>query len=35
MLLNPHWVEDVRLHKQLPLHKSEDAAKAYGEEVLL
>lgn len=31
ILLNPHWIEDVRAGKKLPLHKSEDANIAYGE----
>ena len=35
ILLNPNWVEDVRQRKALPLHKSEDAMKAYGNEKLL
>ncbi len=29
MLLNPNWVEDVRVGKPLPLHKSEEANIAY------
>ena len=34
VLLNPDWVEDVRRHKELPLRKSEEAMKAYGDQVL-
>ncbi len=34
MLLNPNWVEDVRAGKDLPLHKSEDAMAAYGDNSL-
>jgi 2,4-dienoyl-CoA reductase-like NADH-dependent reductase (Old Yellow Enzyme family) len=31
MLLNPHWVEDVRRGKTLPLYKSSEADVAYTE----
>ena len=31
MLLNPHWVEDVRQGKDLPLYKTSDADIAYTE----
>ncbi len=34
MLLNPHWVEDVRSGKALPLHKSEEANVAYTDKPL-
>jgi 2,4-dienoyl-CoA reductase-like NADH-dependent reductase (Old Yellow Enzyme family) len=35
ILLNPNWVEDVRVGKELPLHKSEEANIAYTDEPLL
>lgn len=34
ILLNPHWVEDIRAGKQLPLYKSEEANIAYTDEPL-
>lgn len=34
MLLNPNWVEDVRMGKKLPVHKSQEADIAYTETVL-
>ena len=34
ILLNPDWVEDVRVGKVLPLHKSEEANIAYTEKTL-
>jgi 2,4-dienoyl-CoA reductase-like NADH-dependent reductase (Old Yellow Enzyme family) len=34
ILLNPHWVEDIRAEKQLPLYKSEEANIAYTDEPL-
>jgi len=34
MLLNPNWVEEVRLGKDLPLYKSEEANVAYTEKPL-
>ena len=34
ILLNPNWVEDVRIGKKLPLYKSEDANVAYTDEPL-
>jgi len=34
ILLNPDWVEDVRARKKLSRFKSEDALRAYGDEVL-
>ena len=34
MLLNPHWVEDVRWGKDLPLYKSEEANVAYTDKPL-
>lgn len=34
MLLNPHWVEDVRSGKALSLHKSEEANVAYTDKPL-
>lgn len=35
MLLNSDWVDDVRVGKDLPLYKSEDANVAYTEEPLM
>jgi 2,4-dienoyl-CoA reductase-like NADH-dependent reductase (Old Yellow Enzyme family) len=34
ILLNPHWVEDVRAGKELPLYKSEEANVAYTDKPL-
>jgi 2,4-dienoyl-CoA reductase-like NADH-dependent reductase (Old Yellow Enzyme family) len=34
-LLNPDWVEGVRLGKELPLYQSADADVAYTDKVLL
>jgi 2,4-dienoyl-CoA reductase-like NADH-dependent reductase (Old Yellow Enzyme family) len=34
ILLNPNWVEDVRQGKPMPLHKSEEANIAYGDDPL-
>lgn len=34
MLFNPNWVEDVRLGKRLPIHRSEEAQVAYTEKPL-
>jgi 2,4-dienoyl-CoA reductase-like NADH-dependent reductase (Old Yellow Enzyme family) len=34
MLLNPNWVEDVRLGKPLRIHRSEEAQVAYTEKPL-
>lgn len=34
ILLNPDWVEDLRQGRPSPLHKSEDANRAYTEEPL-
>jgi 2,4-dienoyl-CoA reductase-like NADH-dependent reductase (Old Yellow Enzyme family) len=34
LLLNPNWVEDLRLGKSLPLYKSEEANIAYTDELL-
>lgn len=35
MLLNPNWIKDVRVGKELPLYKAEDADIAYTDEPLL